>query len=97
MQGSIQGLKACIKALAQFIKLRGGSGNNGFRQWAADGIDAFSSEMFDAAVDLWGNPKLVDTSKELSRKEVTEEKKEEKKEERKEARKKERKIARMTS
>jgi hypothetical protein len=49
--------KACAVELEQFVKNYGGP--NGQEQWAADGINEFSDQLFAAACMLWGYPKLV--------------------------------------
>ncbi|EAQ86200.1 predicted protein [Chaetomium globosum CBS 148.51] len=55
--GTDADLEKCVNELEQFIKNYGGP--NGPEQWEADGINEFSDYLFAAAVELWGNPKLV--------------------------------------
>jgi hypothetical protein len=61
MKGTEQDAQECIEKMTQFIKLYGGPHSE--QQWAADGINNFSIDLFSAAIDLWGYPKLIDRMK----------------------------------
>jgi hypothetical protein len=63
MKGTPDDLAIYVRALEQFIKAYGGPGDNSPTQWAADGINKVSNGLFNAALDLWGYPKLVDKTK----------------------------------
>ncbi|KAK4139790.1 uncharacterized protein C8A04DRAFT_32687 [Dichotomopilus funicola] len=54
--GNENDLAICVTTMEDFVKVHGGP--YGEAQWAADGINVFSGEMFAAAVELWGFPKL---------------------------------------
>ncbi len=63
MQGTEKDLELCLNTLNGWVLHYGGPDNNGPRQWAADGIENFTIAMIAAAVDLWGNPKLIEPAK----------------------------------
>lgn len=55
--GTDADLATCVEALENFVKVHGGP--NGPAQWAADGINGFSDQLFAASTVMWGSPKLI--------------------------------------
>jgi hypothetical protein len=58
-RGSAADLQSCLNALLLFVHEEGGA--NGPQQWGADGLDKINESWVEAAIKLWGYPKLIDT------------------------------------
>ncbi|KAK0717807.1 hypothetical protein B0T26DRAFT_740999 [Lasiosphaeria miniovina] len=57
MMGTEENLHSCLEHLLIFVREHGGP--YGEHQWTNTGLEAFNTELIQAAVDTWGYPKLV--------------------------------------